>query len=92
MRGYYGYGFPGGAGYAGVAGFPWVSLLMWVVGIAVVAAVIYFAIKAGRGTVSGNALSEPKREAALDILAERFAKGEISKDEYVEAKDFLKKN
>ncbi|MFA5851753.1 MAG: SHOCT domain-containing protein [Spirochaetales bacterium] len=88
MRGYYGYGFPGGAGYTGMAGFPWFSIVMMVIGVAIVAAIIYFAVKASRdrGAIA------PKTDEALEILAARFAKGEISKEEYLEARDFLKKN
>jgi putative membrane protein len=86
MHGYYGYGFPGGAGVAGfVGGFPWMAIVSWVIGIAIVAAIIYFAVKSGR--------QAPRRNGeALDILARRYAKGEINKEEYLEAQDFLKKN
>ena len=61
-------------------------LLIW----GVIVAVIVFA---ARGLI-GSASRSPNRpsrsgSAALDILQQRFAKGEISKDEYEERKKTL---
>jgi len=66
-------------------GFPWMGIVAWVIGIALVVALIFFAVKAGR--------ARPDRKGgALELLSERFAKGEISKEEYLESKNFLKNN
>lgn len=81
MHGYY--GFPGWGG-ASVAGFPWISAITWAIGLALLATIIYFGLK-------GRRLDPPRREEALDILAERYARGELSKEEYAEASEVLKK-
>lgn len=90
MRGMYGYGFPGGTGIAGAgllgaSGFPWMAVMSWIIGIALIAAIIYFGIRTYRPAA-------PRKDGAFDILAGRFARGEISREEYLESTDFLKKN
>ena len=81
MHGYY--GFPGWGG-AQVPGFPWMSAITWAIRLALLAAIIYFGLKSRR-------IEPPRKDEALDILAERFARGELSKDEYLEASEVLKK-
>ncbi|MCE1195445.1 SHOCT domain-containing protein [bacterium] len=81
MHGYY--GFPGWGG-APVAGFPWMSAITWAIGLALLAAIVYFGIR-------GRRAEPPRKDEALDILAERYARGELSKDEYLEASEVLKK-
>ena len=85
MRGYYGYGFSGVPGYAMGFGFPWMGILACIIGIGLVAAFVFFALKAGR-------VHPDRKDGALELLSERFAKGEISKEEYLESKNFLKNN
>ncbi|MBN2481539.1 MAG: SHOCT domain-containing protein [Bacteroidales bacterium] len=55
----------------------------WIVGLIILVAVIWFAAKAFNSNRTTN-LSRQK--SALDILKERYAKGEISKEEYEEKK------
>ena len=85
MRGFYGYGFSGAPGYAMVAGFPWLGILACLIGLGLVAALVFFIVKAGRNR-------PVEKDGAFALLSERFAKGEISKEEYLESKDFLKNN
>lgn len=66
-------------------GFPWLGVIACIIGIGIIAAIIFFALKAGRTRID-------KKTGALDLLAERFAKGEVSKEEYLESKNFLKDN
>lgn len=79
MHGYY--GFPG---WGGAAGFPWMSAITWAIGLALLASIVYFGLK-------GRRVGSPRKDDALDILAERYARGEVSKDEYLEASELLKK-
>ncbi len=81
MHGYY--GFPGWGGVP-MAGFPWMSAITWALGLALLAAIVYFGIR-------GRRIEPTRKDEALDILAERYARGELSKDEYLEASDVLKK-
>ena len=69
-------GWGGGAGWGMLGALP--MLLLWVlVGVAIVIAVRWLA--AGRASGAGS-------DRALDILRERFARGEIAKEEFDERK------
>lgn len=71
----YGYGM--GAGM-------WVA---WILVLALIALVVYLVVRAGDGgrRSSGDAPQRPSgRLSAVDILNARYARGEISSDEYEE--------
>lgn len=70
-----GYGpWPGMMGWGCGMGWPWpVMFIFWIV---VIFGIIYFV----RSTVAGR--GRGSEESALDILKKRYARGEISKDEY----------
>jgi uncharacterized membrane protein len=76
-------------GYFFVMGFGWLLMLGGV------AALVVWALRAGQGRpyVASAPTPQPAppvaRDAPLDILARRFASGEISADEYVKARDLL---
>jgi putative membrane protein len=75
-----GYGtWPGMMGWGCGMGWPW-PIMMLVFWIAVIAGIVFImrrlALSANRGR--GGA----PEESALDILKKRYAKGEVSKDEY----------
>lgn len=53
----------------------------WVLGLVLIIAIVWFMIKASS---SGRMTSQNK--SALDTLNERYARGEIDKDEYLEMK------
>lgn len=104
MHGYYGSRFFSGPGYMGAGGFPWIALITWVVGLAVAGAIIYFAIQAGRAAKAGKNRKQAEKDGAdslpsggdvaqagtaLEILAARFARGEITRDEYLDMKETL---
>ena len=79
MHGWYGYG-PG----AVAQGFPWMGVVMPIVFLALVTLAIILVIKAvrregGKGSGVSNAVAESK---AVEILSERFARGEIDAETY----------
>ena len=72
--------------YHGFGGMGLGMGLGWIIGILVVAAVIWLIIK----TVNtGNQASPGRDKSALDILKERYARGEIEKSEFEEKKKDL---
>lgn len=72
---YPGYG-PGGMGFAPGGGF------MWLIWLALAAVIIYLIVRAARGgTSAGGSDDTPRR-----ILDERYARGEITKEEYQDMK------
>ncbi len=63
-------------------GFGWlIMVIFWVL---VILGVVYL-IK----LIAGGARREEKRDTALDILKQRYAKGEITKEEFEEKKKDL---
>lgn len=79
-----GFGMMGGFG----GGIGWIG---WIFQIVILVAVIYLVVYAIR-SFSGNTKRDAGFSAeAQDILAQRFARGEISAEEYKSMKDQLKK-
>jgi len=75
MMGEYGHGWGMGMGW-------W-----WIIGLIIVIAVIWMIVKSmNRGT--GSTTQSPGK-SALDILKERYAKGEIDKEEFEKRKKDL---
>ena len=58
---------------------------MGILFIIVIGVVVYFIIQSTRAKTSGG----PLQETPLDILKKRYAKGEISKEEYERMKNDL---
>ena len=63
-----------GNGYGG--GF------MWVIGLVLVGAVIYFMLQGSKSKGSIKGSNDSIIESPLDILKNRYAKGEIDKEEF----------
>ncbi len=61
--------------------------LFWLVAIIVVAYLIYKLIKSEKILVP----SRPVIRSAEDILSERYAKGELTREQYMQMKEDLKK-
>ena len=81
---YYGHMWGGGMGYGG---FGWGHLLMWLLLIAGVVAVYMLARNAGWGRRDSH--RDDPAHSALQILNERYARGDIEKAEYEEKKAAL---
>ncbi len=93
------WGYGPGSGYGmmgGYGGYGWgFGLLHTAISVAVIVAIVFFviwALRAVTGTghhhhpLMGPPPSGPHRSSGLDILEERYAKGEINRDEYLEKK------
>lgn len=90
-RGFYGYG----DGY-GMFGFPWLQLILSVAFIVLVIAGIVVLVRLARRQGSGGSIGdvvprEADLSAAIGILAERFARGEIDAETYRAMKAELEK-
>lgn len=55
----------------------------WIIGIAVVAAIVWLIL---RNANQNGPVNNPGRKSALEILKERYASGEIGKEEYEQKK------
>lgn len=65
-------------GYNGMWGFPGWMTIVWVILLAATFIIVYKMVN-----------NKTQRETPLDILKKRFARGEISKEEYEEKKKTL---
>ena len=85
-------------GWGWMHGLGWGHPLWWAFGgirLALVAAVvvgIVFVVRAvsRRGGWGGSGTTWPREESALDILQKRYARGEITKEQYEEMKNDLR--
>ncbi len=58
----------------------------WIIGFIVLVAIIWIVV---RVTNQNRSVKPPERQTPLDILKERYAKGEISKEEFDKRKTDL---
>ena len=79
----YGYGGYGGM-HGGWLGFGLHSLI-WILVIAAVIALIVWVIRANSGSETASSAGKP-RPTALEILDERYARGEIDREDYLARK------
>jgi putative membrane protein len=71
----------------GEFGHGWGMGWWWIIGLIIVIAVVWMVVKGmNQSNSPGN---QPEKKSALDILKERYAKGEIDKQEYEEPKKDL---
>jgi putative membrane protein len=69
----------------GYGGHGWVMGWWWIIGIVIVVAVVWVVVKG----LNQNSTNQGIGKSALDILKERYAKGEIDKQEFEERKKDL---
>lgn len=69
----------------GMNGMSWGMGFGWLIGLAVLVLLIWTVT---RSVNSGNSVPE-ERKSALDILKERYARGEINKEEFEDRKSVL---
>jgi putative membrane protein len=77
-EGYYGPQGPGGWGSMMHYGFGYGGMFMWIIFLIVIGFLIYFIVQAQK--TKGQPLTQ--NENPLDILKRRYAKGEITREEY----------
>lgn len=83
--GYYGPQGRGGWGYMMHYGFGYGGMFMWILFLIVIGFLIYFMVQAQK--TKGQ--TPTQNESPLDILKRRYAKGEITKEEYERMKKDL---
>ncbi|HJO68112.1 MAG TPA: SHOCT domain-containing protein [Rhodospirillales bacterium] len=82
---FHGHGMMWGYGWQG-----WViGPIMMIVFLAVLVALVTFAVRWTGGSHRGRGAGAPSRDAPLDILKERFARGEIDAQEFEERRRIL---
>lgn len=85
MGGYGGYGYGHMLGYGGF-GFGWIfTLIIWIL---IVWAIVSF-VRAASGKGHSDWHLHEKEDSASKIIKERFAKGEITKEEFEKMKKDL---
>lgn len=83
------YGMGWGMGW----GWHWLGMFVfWLIPLLVVIALVAVAVKYlfPGGTRTGKALGDD-RNRALEVLEERYARGEINREEYLQKRDDLKR-
>lgn len=86
----YGYGYGPGWGMMGNWGYGygaygWIHMIIWlVILVAIIVGVVW--LVRSMTVPGGHHLMPPRRSSGLDVLEERYARGEISRDEYLEKK------
>lgn len=83
--GYYGPQGPGRWGHMMPYGFGYGGMIMWIIPLIVIGLLVYFIVQAQK--TKGQAPTQ--NESHLDILKRRYAKGEITKEEYESMKKDL---
>ncbi len=63
----------------GFEGHGWGMGWWWIIGLIIVVAIVWLVVKSMSTNSNPNL---PSGKSALDILKERYARGEIEKDEY----------
>jgi putative membrane protein len=66
----------------GFGGHGWGMGWWWIIGIVIVVAVVWMVVKG----LNQNSINQSIGKSALDILKERYARGEIDKQEFEERK------
>jgi putative membrane protein len=84
-QGYYGPQGPGGWGPMMHYGFGYGGMFMWIIFLIVIGFLIYFIAQ----TQKTKGQTSIQNESPLDILKRRYAKGEITKEEYESLKKDL---
>jgi putative membrane protein len=82
----YGYGPQWGmmGGYGGYGGYGAFSMIIWVVILIAIVALVVWLVRSLSGPGAHHV--GPRGSSGLDVLDDRYARGEINRDEYLEKK------
>jgi putative membrane protein len=78
-----GWGMMNGWGYG--YGFGLVHMIVWIVILVVIISAVVWLVRS-LAVPGGGYYLPPRRSAGLDVLEERYARGEINRDEYLQKK------
>jgi putative membrane protein len=83
----YGYG-PGWGMMSGYGGYGYgpFGLIIWFVILFAIVALVVWLVRSLTGAGMHQHLPPPRRSSGLDVLEERYARGEINRDEYLQKK------
>lgn len=85
-EGCYGPQGPGGWGHMMHYGFGYGGMFMWIIFLIVIGVLIYFMVQHQKN----KGWMPTQNESHLDILKKRYAKGEITKEDYERMKEDLR--
>jgi len=71
--------------------FWWGGGFMWILFFVVIVVVVYFVLQSTRARSYDSSLRETPRETSIDIVKRRYARGEISKEEFEQMKKDLER-
>jgi putative membrane protein len=80
-----GWGMMGGYGGYGGYGFGLIHVVVWIVILIAIVALVVWLVRSLAGPGMQHHLP-PRRSAGLEVLEERYARGEINRDEYLQKK------
>ncbi len=83
----YGYG-PGWGMMGGYGGYGYgpIGMIVWFVILIAIVALVVWLVRSLTGGGGMHHLAPPRRSGGLDVLEERYARGEINRDEYLQKK------
>lgn len=81
----WGYGNWGMGPWGGYGGFEWIGMIIWIVILALIIAAVVWLVRAMTHPGQTHSAGE-RRSRGLEVLEERYARGEIKREEYLEMK------
>jgi putative membrane protein len=76
----------GGMMGGGMSFFPYGGVIVWVIVLIAIGVAVYFIVRSQRGRGLGL---DVNRETPLEILKKRYARGEITREEYEDMRNTL---